>query len=115
MAYLGLVPCEYSSGKTRTQGRITKTGNAHMRRVLGEAAFCSRLHPRRGPVLKKRQEGQSQAILDIAWQAQKRLYVKHTRMMLQRKSHQITVTALSRELAGFVWAVARQRETELAN
>lgn len=115
MAYLGLVPCEYSSGKTRKQGRITKTGNAHMRRVLGESAFCSRLHPRRGPSLKKRQEGQSQAILDIAWEAQKRLYGKHTRMTLRGKSHQITVTALSRELAGFVWSIARQRETELAS
>jgi len=114
MAYLGLVPSEHSSGGSRRQGRITKTGNAHLRRVLGESAFCGRLRPRRGPELKRRQEDQSQAIRDMAWEAQKRLHRKYGRMTLRGKSHPVTVTAISRELAGFVWAVARQRERELA-
>ncbi len=113
MAYLGLVPSEHSSGGSRHQGGITKTGNAHLRRVLGESAFCGRLRPRRSPSLKRRQQGQSQAIVDMAWEAQKRLYQKHGRMRIRAKSHQVTVTAMSRELAGFVWAVGRQRETEM--
>jgi len=49
----------------------------------------------------------------MAWEAQKRLYQKHGRMRIRAKSHQVTVTAMSRELAGFVWAVGRQRETEM--
>jgi len=113
MAYLGLVPSEHSSGGSRHQGGITKTGNAHLRRVLGESAFCGRLRPRRSPSLMRRQQGQSQAIVDMAWEAQKRLYRKHGRMRLRAKSHQVTVTAMSRELAGFVWAVGRQREAEM--
>lgn len=115
MAYIGVVPSEHSSGKTRQQGRITKTGNAHLRRILGESAFCTRHHPRRSPALKKRQEGQSQVIIDMAWEAQKRLYKKHSRMMLRGKSHQVTTTAMSRELAGFIWSIARQKEAEMAS
>jgi len=114
MAYLGLVPSEHSTGGSKRQGRITKTGNAHVRRVLGEASFCGQRRPRRGPQLKKRQEAQSQAIRDIAWEAQQRLYRKHQRMSFRGKPHQVTVTAMSRELAGFVWAVATQREAEMA-
>ena len=102
MAYLGLVPSEHSSGGSRRQGRITKTGNAHVRRILGQSAFCAQRRPRRGPELKKRQQGQSQAIVDIAWEAQKRLYRKHQSMSLRRKPPQLTVTAISRELAGFI-------------
>lgn len=114
MAYLGLVPSEHSSGGSRRQGRITKTGNAHVRRILGQAAFSGHRPPRRGPELKKRQEGQSQAIVDIAWEAQKRLYRKHQSMSLRRKPPQVTVTAISRELAGFIWAIGTQCEAELA-
>lgn len=113
MAYLGLVPTEHSSGGSRRQGHITKTGNAHVRRVLGEAAFCGRHHPRRGPELKKRQETQSQAIRDISWEAQKRLHKKSQAMSTRGKSHQVTTIAMARELAGFVWSVARKREEEL--
>ena len=113
MAYLGTVPAEHSSGPSRRQGSITKTGNAHLRRVLGESAFCARHRPRRSPALQRRQQGQSQALVDLAWEAQKRLYRKHHRMSFQRKTHQVVVTAMARELAGFIWAVGRQRELEL--
>jgi transposase len=113
MAYLGVVPTEHSSGGRRRQGGITKTGNAHLRRVLGESAFCARHYPRRSPALQRRQQGQSQALVDLAWEAQKRLYRKHHRMTFQQKPHQVVVTAMARELAGFVWAVGRQRELEL--
>ena len=113
MAYLGTVPAEHSSGGSRRQGGITKTGNAHLRRVLGQSAFSARHRPRRSPALQRRQQEQSQAIVDLAWEAQKRLYRKHHRMSVQRKPHQVVVTAMARELAGFVWAVGRQRELEL--
>ena len=113
MAYAGLVPSENSSGGSKRQGAITKTGNAHLRRVLGEVAFTTRYVPRRGPRLRKAQENQSQALRDISWKAQHRLYKKHTRMRLRQKSHQKTVTAMSRELLGFIWAVGVTREIEL--
>lgn len=114
MGYLGIVPSEHSSGSMRRQGGITKTGNAHLRRVLGEAAFCGRFRPRRGPKLQARQAGQSQAVRDLAWEAQRRLYRKHGRLHLRGKAHQVTITAMGRELAGFVWAIGTQREAELA-
>ena len=106
MAYAGLVPSEHSSGESRRRGGITKTGNSHIRRVLGESAFCARKRPRRGPELQKRQQNQSQAIRDISWKAQKRLHEKYGRMRARGKLHQVTVTAMSRELLGFAWAVA---------
>ncbi len=114
MAFIGVVPSENSSGGSRKQGRITKTGNAHVRRILGQSAFCGYRRPHRGPALKKRQQSQSQAIIDISWEAQKRLYRKHQAMSVRRKSPQLTVTAIGRELAGFIWAVGTQREAELA-
>jgi len=113
MAYLGLVPSESTTGNSRRQGAITKTGNAHIRRVLGESALTGCRPPRRSPVLLRRQKGQSQAILDISWKGQKRLYSKYGRMKMRGKSHQVTSTAMGRELAGFLWAIGIQREQEL--
>jgi Transposase IS116/IS110/IS902 family len=74
MAYAGVVPSEHSSGASRKQGSITKTGNAHLRRVLGEAAWCYRYKPAIKGKIRKRQEGQSPQIQDIAWRAQDRLH-----------------------------------------
>lgn len=81
MAYAGLVPSEYSSGLSRRQGRITKSGNSHLRRVLGEAAWCYRYKPAVKRAIKKRQEGQSPRVQDIAWRAQDRLHRKYMRMV----------------------------------
>lgn len=108
MAYLGLVPSEHSSGKTTKRGSITKTGNGHVRRALVEAAhtYC---HPARvSKVLLKRNEGLPQSIRDIAWKAQVRLCGKYRRLMAKGKSRNMTVTAVARELSGFMWAIARE-------
>jgi transposase len=114
MSYIGVVPREHSSGGTTKRGGITKTGNAKLRRVLGEAAWNTRRRPHRSYVLKKRQEGQSPAILDISWKAQHRLHKRFGRLNARGKPHNVVVTAAARELAGFVWAIGTQRERELA-
>ncbi|MFB5192718.1 IS110 family transposase [Alicyclobacillus fastidiosus] len=114
MAYAGLVPREYSSGSSRWQGGITKTGNSHLRRVLGEAAWCYRYKPAVKRAIKKRQEGQSPKVQDIAWWAQDRLHRKYTRMVSRGKHHNVVVTSVSRELLGFIWAIACDVENEMA-
>lgn len=73
MAYLGLVPSEFSSGQSRSQGSITKTGNAHVRRVLVEAAWCYRYSARMSRPVTERQQGQPRSVCEIAWRAQLRL------------------------------------------
>lgn len=107
MAYLGLVPSEHSSGAKTRKGSITKTGNAHARRMLVEAAWCYRFPARIGRDLQKRQSDQPDAIRTLSWTAQQRL-CKRFRALSQRGLHQNKVcVAVARELAGFVWAMAR--------
>lgn len=109
MGYLGLVPSEHTTGKDRQQGGITKMGNAPARRALVEAAWQYRVGPRLSPHLKKRQEGLPKAITDIAWEAQRRLHHRYVHLTrVGKKKSQVAVTAVARELAGFVWAIARQ-------
>src|SRR6202008_69825 len=74
MSYLGLVPSESSSGETRRQGSITKTGPRHARRLLVEAAWHYRKTPARGITLQRRQDGQPAHLIAISWQAQQRLH-----------------------------------------
>jgi transposase len=108
MSYLGLVPSENSSGETRRQGAITKTGSRHARRLLVEAAWHYRKSPARGQALKRRQDGQSAHALAIAWQAQQRLHRVWRRLDGERgKRRTIVAVAVARELAGFCWALAR--------
>jgi transposase len=108
MSYLGLVPCENSSGETRRQGAITKTGSRHARRLLVEAAWHYRKRPARGKALQRRQEGQPAHILAISWQAQQRLHHVWRRLDGQRaKRRTIVAVAVARELAGFCWALVR--------
>jgi len=107
MSYAGLVPREYSSGQGHWQGGITKTGNAHLRRVIVEAAWSYRHRPALKTKLKKRQEGQNAAARDIAWRAQHRLHQKYVRLIMKGKGGGVTATAVARELLGFVWAIAR--------
>jgi transposase len=108
MAYLGLVPSEHSSGEKKKQGKITKTGNGHARRVLVEAGQAYR-HPARitRPLLK-RQEALSQEVRDIAWKCQVRLCARFRRMTAKGKNHNTIVTATARELAAFMWAIANK-------
>jgi transposase len=106
MAYLGLVPSEHSSGGSQRRGRITKAGNSHARHVLVQAAWHYRHPPKLTATLKKRQVGQPTEVTDVAWRAQERLHARY-RTLVGRKGSQKTVIAIARELAGFVWALAR--------
>jgi transposase len=108
MAYVGLIPSEHSSGSKRARGAITKTGNAHVRRVLVEAAWHYRHHPFIGKQLRRRQLGAPSAALIPAWRAQQRLYRRYQRLAARGKPKQHVVTAIARELTGFVWATLTQ-------
>jgi len=104
MAFTGLVPSEYSSGATQARGRITKTGNAHVRRVLVESAWHYRHPPFLGRALRLRQRGASAAVIAQAWHAQHRLHRRYRRLAARGKPKQHIVTAVARELSGFLWA-----------
>ncbi len=105
MGYVGLVPSEYSSGPKRRQGGLTKTGNAHVRRMLVECAWAYRFPARRTRVIQCRAEQASPAVQAIAWKAQKRLCGRFRRLSGRGVIAQKTVTAIARELCGFIWAV----------
>lgn len=104
MAYVGLVPSEHSSGAKRAQGGITKTGNAHLRRVLVESAWQYRHHPFVGRALRLRQQGAPAVTIAQAWTAQQRLHRRYLRFAARGKPKQHIVTAVARELTGFIWA-----------
>lgn len=108
MAYLGLVPSEHSSGDSKRRGRITKTGNSHVRRALVESAWSYRFRPALSRAIRERGRDTSPQVQSIAWKAQERLHRRYARMMGRGVSKQKTVTAIARELAGFVWAIGRQ-------
>ena len=108
MAFVGLVPSEHSSGTKRARGAITKTGNAHLRRVLVEAAWHYRHHPFIGQALRQRQRGAPAPVIARAWTAQHRLYRRYQRLSARGKPKQHVVTAVARELTGFVWAALTQ-------
>lgn len=108
MAYLGLVPSENSSGQTTKRGGITKTGNSHARRALIEAAQTYSFPAKVSRVLRKRQEGLSREIKEISWKAQVRLCGRFRKLMAKGKSRNRTVTAIARELSGFMWAIAKE-------
>ena len=112
MAYVGLVPSEHSSGGSRRQGSITKAGNSRARHVLVQAAWSYRFPPRRGVVLKRRQEGQPPDAVAHSWKAQHRLHKVFKRLAF-RKNSQIAAVAVARELAGFVWALMQDGTTEI--
>lgn len=106
MAYLGLTPSEYSSGTRKTRGCITKAGNAHVRRVLVEAAWHYRQRPSASRYMMRRREGQPAAVIAIADRAQVRLHRRYYRLKEgHRKHHNVVTVAIARELVGFVWAV----------
>jgi transposase len=108
MAYVGLIPSEHSSGTKRARGAITKTGNAHLRRVLVEAAWHYRHHPCIGKQLRRRHVDAPDVAKQHAWRAQQRLYRRYQRLAARGKPKQQVVTAIARELTGFVWASLTQ-------
>ncbi len=104
MAYFGLVPSENSSGNREYRGSITKAGNVHVRRLLVEAAWNNRHNAGAALVLKRRRQGQRPEIVAMAMNAQLRPVNKFLR--LDRRTHRhVTITAVARELCGFVWAI----------
>jgi len=107
MSYIGLVPCENTTGQQRRLGSITKTGSAHARRLLIEAAWHYRPRPRIGKALTARQDGQPPEAIAIAWSAQQRLYRTWSRLEARSKRRTIIATAAARELAGFCWAITQ--------
>lgn len=112
MGYSGLVPSEYTTGERRRTGSITKTGNAHLRRVVVEAAWASRWRPAVRYELRKRHAGLSPGVTDIAWKAQHRLHRRFQRMLARGTNQPQIVTAIARELLGFIWAIGVLVETE---
>jgi transposase len=109
MAYVGCVPSESSSGGKQHRGPITKTGNGLLRHVLGEAAHHARHVPRVRGQLKRRQVDLPPSIVDLAWRAQLRLHHRYRHLGARIGPHK-ALTAIARELAGFVWAVGQLLE-----
>jgi transposase len=109
MAFLGLVPSEHSSGNRRHQGGITKTGNRHIRRLLVESSWHYRYQRPPSKALRRRREGQSEEVVVYADRAMRRLGKKFHRLVGRGKSSQVAVTAVARELAGFVWGLMVDR------
>jgi transposase len=108
MGYVGLIPTEQTSGETRRRGPITKTGNAHVRRLLVESAWHYRRQPRMSKALRERSVGVAPGVCAIAWKAQTRLHNRLKKLLGRGKHPAEAVTAVARELAGFVWAIGRE-------
>jgi transposase len=111
MGYSGAVASENSSGTRVQRGAITKTGNAHLRRVVIEAAWAYRHRPAIGAALRKRQQGVSEEVKEIAWKAQCRLHKRYRSLAAAGKNQPKIVTALGRELLGFIWAIGVKVES----
>ena len=105
-ADVGQVPSEHSSGRTRRLGGITKTGNGPERWVLTEAAWSYRLPARKTKHLQRQAEQTSETVQAIAWKAQKRLCGRYQHLMQRGKQPRKVITAVARELLGFMWAIA---------
>jgi transposase len=112
MGYSGLGAREDSSGARTRRGGITKTGNAHLRRIVIEAAWAYRHRPSVGGALRKRQATLSDEVKAIAWKAQHRLHARYRKLLGRGKCPPQVVTAIGRELLGFIWAVGVAVETK---
>ena len=114
MAFLGRVPSEHSTGSSRRQGAITKTGNGHVRRVLVEAAWAYRFPARKSRIIQRRAEQTPPGIQAIAWKAQKRLCAPYRHLLEAGKVKNQATPAVARELAGFIWDIARHTPVQAA-
>lgn len=110
MGYSGAVSSEHSSGERTRRGSITKAGNMHLRRVVVEAAWAYRHRPCIGTKLAARQKNASQDVKEIAWKAQHRLHRRYCRLLAKGKTKQKVVTAVARELLGFIWHIGMDIE-----
>mgnify|MGYP001058937334 CR=1 FL=1 len=109
MAYLGLVPREHSSGEKRRQGGITKSGNGHLRRLLVESGWHYRYVAPPSKALISRRMGRGAEVIAYADKALRRLQRKFSRMLFKGKSSNAAVTAVARELAGFIWGMMNDK------
>jgi transposase len=105
MGYSGAVSSEDSSGERVRRGAITKTGNAHLRRIVIEAAWSYRHRPNVSGALRQRQEAVSEEVKEIAWKAQHRLHARYRKLTGRGKNKGKVITAMGRELLGFIWAI----------
>lgn len=112
MAYAGMVPAERSSGGRVRRGSITKTGNAHLRRIVIEAAWHYRHQPVVSGDLRQRQSTAPPQACTIAWNAQQRLNKRYRHLLARGKTSHQTVVAVGRELLGFIWAIAKTVQIE---
>ncbi len=110
MGYSGAVSREHSSGERIRRGAISKTGNAHLRRIVIEAAWAYRHHPGLGATLLARQRDLSEEVKTIAWKAQHRLHARYAKLLAKGKAKQQVITAVGRELLGFIWAIGMAAE-----
>lgn len=114
MGYLGLVPSEHSSGGSVCRGGVTKTGNREARRMLIEAArsyqYPARIAEEKAEILVKLPKN----IRDIAWKAQTRLCTRYRSMVARGKKPTVAVTAIARELTGFIWAIGQEMRITMA-
>jgi transposase len=108
MCFLGLVPSEHSSGGKRKLGAITKTGNTRARRLLIEGAQSYRHPANISKEHQLRQEGLPKIVIDTAWKAQLRLCQRYQRLMQKGKHHNVIKVAIAREMAAYMWAIAKQ-------
>jgi transposase len=112
MGYAGMGAREDSSGTRTRRGGITKTGNAHLRRIAIEAAWAYRHRPALGAPHRKRQATLSEAVKAIGWKAQLRLHARYHRLLGRGKCKQHVTTAIGRELLGFIWAIGVTAERD---
>ena len=115
MAWLGFVPSEHSSGASRHQGPITRSGNRWARTLLVEAAWSYRYAPKVSPIIERRAQQIDPAIRALAWKTQLRLTHKYRRLIARGKHANVAVTAVARELAAFIWDAARLIEQPQRN
>jgi transposase len=104
MGFCGLVPSEHSSGDSVRRGHITHAGNVHLRTQLVESAWAYKSRPAVGVIIARRHVGLDPAVIARAWTAQLRLTSRFRRLEARKTSRNVVVTAIARELAGFVWA-----------
>ena len=105
-AFVGLVPTEYSSGASRVQGGITKTGNSHCRRLLVEAAWHHRSRYVPGVVMRARWDQAPAAARARGDLGNRRLHARWVRFNERRKRPVVANAAIARELAGWCWSLA---------
>jgi transposase len=105
MGYSGIVSSEHSSGERIRRGGISKAGSAHLRRIVIESAWAYRHRPALGATLLARQRDLPEDTKAMAWKAQHRLHARYVKLLSKGKAKQQVVTAVARELLGFIWAI----------